>query len=239
MAAEELNIRGLTGVDVSLRIAGPGTRAYAFIIDWHIRLLVALAWAALGLLCLQLAGAAGQRVYPLVIGVPALVFFLLYHPILEVLMGGRTPGKRMAGCRIVTQEGATPSIGALLLRNAFRLIDSVPGIYVLGLGCCFFTAQSVRIGDLAAGTVLVLEEPKAAHSLDRVSTLAESAALEPDTASLVRDLLDRWQEIEPAQAAAIARAILVRADRTFTAEQLQHLGPDMLRAGLERLLARV
>ncbi len=47
MAAEELNIRGLTGVDMTLPIAGPGTRAYAFIIDWHIRLLVALAWVLL------------------------------------------------------------------------------------------------------------------------------------------------------------------------------------------------
>ena len=235
MATEELNIRGLTGVTVALRIAGPGTRSYAFLIDWHIRLLLALAWVAAGLL-LPLGGFR-QREFQYAAGLPAALLYFLYHPVLEVLMHGRTPGKRMAGCRIVTQEGATPGTVALLIRNIFRLIDTLPGLYVLGLGFCFFTAQRVRIGDLAAGTVLVLDEPKPAQSLDRLGTLANSSRLDPDTATLVRDLLDRWREMEPSQAMAIARSILVRVDKEFNPEQRQAFDEWALRVRLEKLLA--
>src|SRR6266436_1102162 len=118
LATEELNIRGLTGVDITLRIAGPGTRAYAFIIDWHIRLLVALAWVLAGLLIGLAVGPAFKKTtFPLLFVLPALLIYFFYHPVLEVAMRGRTPGKRKAGARIVTLEGATPGTGALLLRN--------------------------------------------------------------------------------------------------------------------------
>lgn len=236
MIADELNIRGLTGVDVSLRIAGPGTRAYAFLIDWHIRVLLLLAWAALALLLLALGvprTVVGWGAWP-----PALLCYLLYHPVLEVVMHGRTPGKRMAGCRIVTQEGATPGTGALLIRNVFRLLDMLPALYSLGMASCALTSQRVRIGDLAAGTVLVLDEPKAARSLDAVGALVGRSALDPDAASLVRDLLDRWMEIDPDQATALARSILLRLDRGFDANQApQAFDPGALRTRLEKLLA--
>ena len=48
-------------------------------------------------------------------------------------MRGRTPGKRMAGVRIVARDGGAPSVGALLVRNVFRLIDSLPLLYGVGL----------------------------------------------------------------------------------------------------------
>lgn len=50
MATEELTVRGLTGIDMRLAVAGVGTRAYAFVIDWHIRVLLALAWMLLAVL---------------------------------------------------------------------------------------------------------------------------------------------------------------------------------------------
>ncbi len=87
LATEELNIRGLTGVDITLRVAGPGTRAYAFIIDWHIRLLVALAWVLAGLLIgLSVGPSFKKTVFPLVFGAPALLIYFLYHPVLELVI---------------------------------------------------------------------------------------------------------------------------------------------------------
>jgi len=53
---ERLRIVGLTGVDVELTIAGPGSRSYAFLIDWQLRVLIALAWFCVGWLLAQSAG---------------------------------------------------------------------------------------------------------------------------------------------------------------------------------------
>jgi uncharacterized RDD family membrane protein YckC len=238
MAAEELNIRGLTGVAMTLQVAGPGTRAYAFILDWHIRLLVALAWLLLGWL-IGLLGSAPKfmsGVFPLVFVIPSIVVYFFYHPVLEVMMHGRTPGKRMAGARIVTLEGATPGTGALLMRNLFRLIDSLPLLYLVGLVCCMFTAQRVRIGDLAAGTVLVLDEQKATRSLGALGKIAASSRLDPDTAALVQDLLERWTELEPERAEALARELLGKLDPGLDANQLADLKPEALRVRLGALL---
>jgi uncharacterized RDD family membrane protein YckC len=237
LATEELNIRGLTGVDMTLRVAGPGTRAYAFIIDWHIRLLVALAWVLTGLVVgLIVGGNFKQDALPLFFIAPALVIYFLYHPVLEVVMRGRTPGKRMAGARIVTLEGETPGTGALLMRNLFRLIDSLPVAYLVGLVCCIFTAQRVRIGDLAAGTLLILDDPKANQSLALVGMAAQNSRLEPDAAALVQDLIDRWAELKEGRRESLARELLAKLDAGLDPAQLAALDPVALRSRLEALL---
>jgi uncharacterized RDD family membrane protein YckC len=239
LATEELNIKGLTGVDITLRVAGPGTRAYAFIIDWHIRLLVALAWVLLGLLIGLIVGSHFKStVFPLLFALPALVIYFFYHPVLELLMRGRTPGKRMAGARIVTLDGSTPGTGALLMRNLFRLIDCLPVAYVVGLVCCIFTTQRVRIGDLAAGTLLVLDEDKATRSLQLVGMLAQSSRLEPDAAALVQDLIDRWAELKEGRRDSLARELLSRLDTGLDQAQLAALDSPALRARLGALLGR-
>lgn len=237
MATEELSIKGLTGVDLSLQVAGLGTRAYAFIIDWHIRLLLVLAWVLVGFLVSSpFPSAAAAALWLLVFLVPGLIVYFFYHPVVELLMHGRTPGKRMAGARIVTLEGATPGAGAILLRNLFRVIDALPMMYVVGLVCCMLTRQHVRIGDLAAGTILVLDKPQGGRSLGDVGALAQNARLAPETAALVRDLLDRWTEMHGSDAEALARTLIVRLEHLDPGEVGQ-LDQAALRARLEGLLA--
>lgn len=236
VATEELNITGLTGVAMTLPVAGPGTRAYAFLIDWHIRLLVALAWLLLGWLIGLGLGSAAKTTFVLLAVAPALLIYFFYHPVLELLMHGRTPGKRMAGARIVTLEGATPGTGALLMRNVFRLIDSLPLFYLVGLACCVLTAHRVRIGDLAAGTVLVLDDSKTARSLGNVGKLAQSSRLEPDTAALVQNLLERWAELDNGRAEKLARELLARLEVGSDPAHLATLDSAALRSRLEALL---
>lgn len=245
MAAEELSVRGLTGVDMTLPVAGVGTRAYAFIIDWHIRVLLALAWLLLGWLVAR-GGASGASVvvdspilFGLTVATPSVLLYLLYHPVLEVVMQGRTPGKTMAGARIVTREGATPSAGALLMRNVFRLVDALPALYVLGLAFCMFTAQRVRIGDLAAGTVLVIDESESrSKSLDRIGALVQHSTLDPRAAALIQDVLDRWEELEPPRRGELGRSLLEKLDTGSSTERRAGLGDTELRRRLQELLGR-
>ncbi len=238
MAEEELIVRGLTGVDMSLRIAGPGTRSFAFLIDWQIRLLAALGLILLAALS-QLVPGASKGLIALVWGIAGVLAFLiyfLYHPVLEVLMRGRTPGKRKAGARIVTIEGATPTAGSLLMRNLFRLIDCMPGFYVVGLGFCLLTQKRVRLGDMVAGTVLVLEEADATRALARLGQAAQRSALPLEAVRLIQDLLDRWQDLEEEQRNRLARSLLAKLDPAYDSQRDAALGGDELRSRLERLL---
>lgn len=236
MAEEVLIVRGLTGVDLSLRIAGPGTRSFAFLIDWQIRLLAALGLILLALLS-RLVPGASKTLIAVIWGVTfvlALLIYFLYHPVLEVLMRGRTPGKRKAGARIVTMDGATPTTGSLLMRNLFRLIDCMPGFYVVGLGCCFLTEKRVRLGDIVAGTVLVLEDTDASESLARLGEAMQRSALPLEALRLIQDLLDRWRDLDEEQRDGVARHLLAKLDAGFDAHAV--LSGDALRARLEALL---
>lgn len=238
MAEEVLIVRGLTGVDMSLRIAGPGTRSFAFLIDWQIRLLAALGLILLAILSRQLTGASKPliaSVWGVTLVLAPLIYFL-YHPVLEVLMHGRTPGKRKAGARIVTVEGATPTAGSLLLRNLFRLIDCMPGFYVVGLGCCFLTDKRVRLGDLVAGTVLVLEDADASQALARLGEAMQRSALPLEALRLIQDLLDRWRELDEEQRNGVARGLLAKLDPGFDRGRDAMLSGGALRARLEALI---
>jgi uncharacterized RDD family membrane protein YckC len=231
---EQLHITGLTGVELNLAVAGPGSRSYAFIIDWHIRVLLSLAWMLgvwllLRTLKLPATGA--------LIGWPALAIYLLYHPVLEILMQGRTPGKRTAGVRLVTRRGGQPSVSALLIRNVFRLLDSAPAFYMVGLTCCMFTRDRVRVGDLAAGTVLVLDDAKAARVLEVMPGLATQTGLDPRLVELIQDLLDRWASLSSERRQALARALLARATPAQDQAALAALGEAELHRRLRTLLA--
>jgi RDD family len=150
---------------------------------------------------------------------------------------GRTPGKRTAGVRIVTTQGGTPSIGALLLRNVFRLIDSLPILYVVGLTCCLFTDRRVRIGDMAAGTLLVREQTTAAKALNALGEIVSRSGLAPEVAELVDDLLTRWHDLDVAARDTLARTILARADKSGTPQNLDSLSDGVLRQRLQALLS--
>jgi hypothetical protein len=96
-----------------------------------------------------------------------------------------------------------------------------------------FTAQRVRIGDLAAGTVLVLDEQK---PLGHFGKLAETARLDPDTATLVQELLERWDELEPEHARTLARELVARLDPGIDPAKTAALDRAALRSRLEALI---
>lgn len=240
MAEEELNVTGLTGVDLTLRIAGPGTRSYAFLIDWQIRLLGGLGWVLIALLLRRLPELSRPPISHWVMSIGvflALITYFLYHPVLEVAMRGRTPGKRKAGARIVTLEGATPGTAALLIRNLFRLIDCLPGPYLVGLVSCMVTRRRVRLGDLAAGTVLVFDESAASDSLLRLGEQMQRTGLSAEALQLIHDLLQRWERLADAQRRRLALELLVKLDPGFDAEAAGLTG-GVLRRRLEALLDR-
>ena len=141
------------GVVIRLRVAGPILRAGAYALDMLIRVGVLLVAS----LCLGWLGiAVGER---LVGGVLMLAWFLMewfYPVIFEAGKRGATPGKRILGLRVVQASGSPISLGQAVLRNFLRWIDGMPFFtYGFGMASCLSTRHFQRLGELAAGTVVI------------------------------------------------------------------------------------
>jgi uncharacterized RDD family membrane protein YckC/ribosomal protein L37E len=68
---------------------------------------------------------------------------------------GRTLGKRLFDLRVVRVDGAPAGLGRAFVRTALRPVDALPAAYLLGAGVIWLTRRDQRLGDLAAGTVVV------------------------------------------------------------------------------------
>ncbi len=127
-------------------------------------------------------------------------------------MAGRTPGKRMAGVRIVTVEGMVPGAGAIVVRNLFRFVDGLPIMYLVGLVTTIVTRRNQRIGDLAAGTLLIYDDGGKSESLEGLSAAGLTSGISTREAELVQDLIDRWATLDPEDRLDLARRLLIRLD---------------------------
>jgi uncharacterized membrane protein SpoIIM required for sporulation/uncharacterized RDD family membrane protein YckC len=210
-------VDSVTGVDVALAVAGTGARAFAFVLDFCFRSIIATAWYVVAASAYNQHLSIARPLQPhgawfAFVVAPALAIFLLYHIVLEALMRGRTPGKRLAAVRIVARNGATPSIGALLVRNVFRVIDSLPAVYGVGPLTSMIRADHVRIGDLAAGTLLVYDHRD-----------ASAAAPRHERALLWREAAERARRLERGRA-------LDAADANRMIEDYGLLAYDLARA---------
>jgi uncharacterized RDD family membrane protein YckC len=136
------------GVRVALRLAGPVPRALAFGVDASLRsfaYLVAaipltVALPRLGLAILLLVIFVGEWFYPV---------------LFEVLADGQTIGKRAVGIRVVHEDGTRIRWSASLLRNLLLWADAMPGTYLVGLASMLASERFRRLGDLAAGTLVI------------------------------------------------------------------------------------
>src|SRR6476659_3481043 len=139
------------GVDVELTLAGIGSRFIAAIFDFMIQFSIVLAAAIL-------LGVTGGDRGGISFAAFILVFFG-YDVLFEVRSRGRTPGKRWTGLRVVRTGGAPVTFVPSCVRNVMRLVDILPALYAIGMASIFITRQNQRLGDLAAGTLIVRDRP--------------------------------------------------------------------------------
>lgn len=138
------------GIELSLRLAGPVPRAYAFVVDLAIRFGMGIAIAQI----LFFLGAAGYSLY-------LIIAFLLewFYPVaFEVLWNGATPGKRAFNLMVVNDNGTPVTIGASVTRNLLRFVDFLPLLWAFGLVSMLLSRDFKRLGDYAAGTVVVYRD---------------------------------------------------------------------------------
>lgn len=141
-----LDIRTAQNVPLALEPASLGQRILATLIDGALVV-------AYGVTMLVTLGqmAAGETVVLLLVGVP----ILLYHLLFEVFLDGQTPGKLALKLRVARLDGAQPTLGQYLLRWLLRLVDVTVSSGVVALLAVALTPRAQRLGDLAAGTTVV------------------------------------------------------------------------------------
>jgi uncharacterized RDD family membrane protein YckC len=143
------------GIALSLRPAGVVARFYAFLIDFAIRAGLLFASA----ITLSLLGHFGIALFLLL----WFGFEWFYPVVFELMRAGATPGKTALGLRVVMDSGLPVTPAASLVRNLMRAADFMPAAYAFGFACMLLRADFKRIGDLAAGTLVVYAKPVSLH----------------------------------------------------------------------------
>jgi uncharacterized RDD family membrane protein YckC len=124
----------------------------------------------------------------------AFILYYGYYAIFEALWNGQTPDKRTIRIRVISTSGRPITVFDALLRNLLRIVDQLPGIYTVGLVSIFVTERNQRLGDLAADTVVVHEQPIERHDTPdrRVATNRRGAArLTPQEITVIETFLAR------------------------------------------------
>lgn len=139
-------------------VAGPGSRSLAAMVDY---LLVTVTILVLLWLISDFPFDTPDNNYLALAFVTLLVFavFMFYHLIFEAVWNGQTPGKRLFKIRVVQANGMPLTATGLIVRNLVRLFDFLPAFYGIGIIVMFVSRQSQRLGDMAAGTLVVREQP--------------------------------------------------------------------------------
>jgi uncharacterized RDD family membrane protein YckC len=210
MRAETVLIRTPEGIEFDLPLAGPISRMLAFAVDFAA---IAAAGALIAHLVapLQLfsADAARSAVTVLYFAVS-----LLYGIVAEWFWRGQTVGKRLLGVRVVEASGLRLRPSQIIVRNLLRFADLLPGLYLVGGVCCVLSSRRQRLGDIAAGTIVIrtlqLKEPDVDQVLGRkFNSLAES-----------RHLAARLRQKVPAKVAHLALEAILRRDEIQPAARL-------------------
>ena len=138
---------------ITLRVAGPPVRALAWVVDVFLRTAIYFFTALL----LSAFQNVGQGFWLLLVFVGE----WFYPVICEVYFAGATPGKRIFGIQVLHDDGTPVGFAASLIRNLIRFADFLPIAYGFGIVSMLVQKDFKRLGDLAAGTVVVYryEEP--------------------------------------------------------------------------------
>jgi uncharacterized RDD family membrane protein YckC len=204
------------GIVLELRPAGVSARFYAFMLDLVFR------GIALNVLAIPLSLMGGLGT-----GILLIAFFAmewLYPVFFELTRSGATPGKRVFQLKVVMDNGLPVTPAASLARNLLRAADFLPFTYGFAIVSMLLRRDGKRLGDLAAGTLVVHEQ----------ASVARLAATDVPPLAPVRPLSPRDQA---AVISLAARASTLTADRldelaalaaTVSGDQGRH-GPEVTR----------
>ena len=245
-------------IELQFQLAGIGKRFLAYLVDRLIQFglifalflvisLVLLAGnklVAVADIVYEMRQVLGQWIIAiaiLVYGVVSLGYFILF----EYVWSGSTPGKRSQHIRVIRTDGAPISFLEAAVRNILRAVDILADIYPLGLVVMFIDSRNRRLGDMAAGTLVVTESvsrlPSAKNSArflgdDDQQLRLVAAAMTPGDYQLVRKFLARREGLDAEYRQELVQEIV---DRIFNKSTVMVKPSNDLELFLERVEAAV
>ena len=209
------------GVDLELPLAGLGSRFIGLLLD---SLILTAVIAIFVIAFLELGSTLGAAIFSSF----AVLLTIAYHVFFEVADSGRTPGKRAAGVRVVMDGGEPVGLRASLIRNFIRLLEGLATFYVPATISVLASKNNQRLGDHAAGTLVIRARRPAAPAPyvpppRLYSGALDATAIGEDELAIVSSYLARREKLaQPARQALAAelagrlrpRVAGARADQT-------------------------
>ncbi|MGX5172679.1 RDD family protein [Aliikangiella sp. IMCC44653] len=211
------------GITLSLPVAGAVCRSLAFLLDLVIR------WSLLFVIILVFSffGKFGD-------GVLLLTFFLVewfYPVIFEVFNHGQTIGKKVLKIVVVNDDGTPIDWSSSMVRNLLRFVDFLPFMYALGILSMLFSKDFKRLGDFAAGTLVIhrLEHSNLVQQ-NQLSARAPKIALTLEEQSALMAFAERSNQISSPRQNELASILsawldraLIKSGKTSAASQLMQI----------------
>lgn len=217
--AEHVTIDTPEQIALELQVAGIGSRFLAIAVDTVLQLVLYVT----GFLALSLAQVPLLReiAFVGVIGPALAILFGFsiywgYFAAFEILWSGRTPGKRLAGIRVIKDTGRPINALEAVGRNVLRAIDFLPVGYAAGLLCMMLNKYSRRLGDYVAGTIVVhdkqTEDVRPDWNLDAQAPGAGAsiARITPEELQLIETYLHRRLDLDADIRSDMAQRIVSR-----------------------------
>jgi len=225
-SSDKLTIETPEQTSLEFPLAGIGSRFLAIAADTLLQL--AAMWV-LGMILIAaaismriLASSDRAGLWSVAIFILAAFFVQFgYFALFEALWNGQTPGKRWTHLRVIKDSGRPITAYDAILRNLLRIVDSLPTFYATGLITMLISSQNKRVGDYAAGTVVVHEKPlQAVASIWNTPAasaqsmpISSSTQITVDELQLVETFLERRGSLEPDMRWAMGRQIADRLGR--------------------------
>ncbi|CAN5288402.1 hypothetical protein BH20ACT3_BH20ACT3_04950 [soil metagenome] len=211
---DRVTLASAEGIDIDLHLAGVGSRGIAYLIDLSVQFVAMAAVLSLGsTFCdIGLAFAA----------VGTFLVLLGYPIIAEGFAGGRTLGKALIRIRVVSTEGTPITFLQAVIRNLVRVVDALPGVYLVGIVAALLNRRGQRVGDMAAKTLVVHRErpavvgpPVAGSAPDQAAGASlpddvgtwDLSAVTADELAAVRSFLGRRHELSAEHRANLAQTL--------------------------------
>jgi uncharacterized RDD family membrane protein YckC len=200
-------------------IAGLGSRFLAILADTAIQLVLAFFVLIVGSVIgagLSMFGGLGMQWISAIIVIFLFLLYSGYFTLFEIFWNGQTPGKRYAQVRVIRDDGRPIGAYEAIVRNALRLIDSMPAMYGIGLISIFVSRKSKRLGDFVAGTVVIHEKtlegvrPYEGTTLDETLPPIDTSKVTLEEARLIETFLNRRDSLDPAVRTTMALQITNR-----------------------------
>jgi len=211
-------VRTPEGVAFTYRLASPVLRLAALVIDWAA---VSSVWSVLAVAVafLKIINADLAQMVAIV------TYFVLsqgYRMASEWLWRGQTLGKRLLRLRVVDERGLRLTFAQVAMRNLLRFVDGLPLAYLVGGIAALTSRRGQRLGDLAAGTLVVWEATEVVPDLamlasEKYNSLREHPAVVTRLRQAVSPL-----EAQTAWRALSRRAVLAPEARVQVFEELAH-----------------